>query len=101
MAANYIEVDPAQLNADIRELEENTAKAKASFEALKAELGELNTMWKGRANMAFCAQLRKDYSIMDKLLHRMDKLSDCMEHADREYVKCEQAVKSTVESIKI
>lgn len=97
----YIEIDTVQLNADIRELEQNTAKAKASLEAVICEMEELNAMWKGAANEAFQKQVAQDCRIMNTLISNMEKLADCMEHAGREYEKCEQAVKENVDRIAI
>ena len=101
MAITYIEIDTELLQTDINELEENVKKAKKSLDGLSAELEELNTMWKGTANMAFRTQVNGDLSTMDNLLQEMSKLADCMTHAKSEYIKCENEVKSTVGDIRI
>lgn len=98
---NYLEIDTTQLNSDIGELNRNISNAKASLRALQEEMDEMNTMWQGEANRVFSAQVAKDCNFMNTLLNKMDKLSDCMTHADREYIKCERAVKSAVANIRI
>ena len=65
------------------------------------DIEELNTMWSGKANLAFCTQFSKDVELMNELLNKMQKLAECMEFASGEYVRCENEVKSLVDSIKI
>lgn len=101
MAITYIEVDTALLKADVEELETNTANARKSLESLAAELEELNTMWSGRANMAFRKQANSDCAAMENMLREMDKLAECMKHAGKEYENCENNVKSAVDGIRI
>ncbi|MCC8029404.1 MAG: WXG100 family type VII secretion target [Lachnospiraceae bacterium] len=101
MAITYIETDTDRLSSDISELKENTSQAKSSLEALKAELDELNTMWKGSASQAFQSASAQDYNLMLSMLKTMDSLADCMENAKKEYNSCEQQVRSTVNSIRI
>lgn len=101
MSIQYIEIDTAQLNADIGELKANISKAKGSLESMKSELDQLNVMWTGKANMAFRSQVTKDYNLMTSMLATMEKLAECMENAKREYTRCEQSVKNTVNSIQI
>ncbi len=101
MAVNYIEIDTSQLSSDISSLRADITKAKASLKSMKSELEELNTMWQGAANLAFRAQTTKDYNMMLSMLGTVSKLADCMENAKSEYIKCEQSVKSAVNSIRI
>lgn len=97
----YMEIDTAQLNADIRELEAETARVRNSLQGLKEEMEELNAMWKGQANMAFRRQVTLDCSLISALLEKMDRLAGCMVYAANEYVRCEQEVRDTVGSIRI
>lgn len=101
MAITYVEIDTSILQTDVKELEENIARAEKSLEGLKTELNELNTYWQGKANMAFRAQVSKDYSLMEEMLQEMHKLAECMTHAGDEYVKCENEVLNTVKNIRI
>ena len=101
MAITYIEIDTGLLKSDVEELVVNTRNARQSLENLRAELEELNTMWTGQASLAFHVQADKDCNLMEELLQEMDKLAECMTHAGREYVKCENQVKSAVENIRI
>lgn len=101
MAVTYIEIDTEQLNRDIQELEQVTARAESSLEGMMNEIGELNAMWKGQANWAFRTQMGKDQSIMTELLNEMKRLAECMTFASQEYVRCENEVKSAVDSIRI
>lgn len=97
----YMEIDTAQLNTDIREIEAGTARVRNSLQGLKDEMDELNAMWKGQANMAFRRQVNLDCSLMSVLLEKMDRLAGCMVYAVSEYVRCEQEVRDTVDSIRI
>lgn len=101
MAITYVEVDTNQLSKDALELQADVNAASRSLEELKSELEQLNTMWKGKANAAFKIQVNKDYALMKQMLNNMTQLSDCMLNAKREYEKCENAVRSTVNSIRI
>ena len=101
MAITYIEIETDQLKRDTQELRENKQQVEAVLNEMVQEIEELNTMWSGRANMAFRNQFSKDVQLMQELLERMQKLGDCMEFAANEYIRCENEVKSLVDSIKI
>lgn len=101
MAINYIEIDTGQLNRDIEDLDESIVRAEKSLTAMVQEMEELNSMWQGKANAAFRAQFENDNIMMQELLKEMQKLEECMRYASTEYVKCENEVKSMVDSIKI
>lgn len=101
MAVSYIEIDTEQLKRDTRELIDIRKNAESALNEMIQEIQELNAMWSGKANMAFRIQFGKDVTLMNELLDKMDKLADCMECAAREYVKCENEVKSMVDSIRI
>lgn len=97
----YMEINTAQLNADIRELEAGTVKVRNSLQGLKGEMEELNGMWKGQANMAFRRQVKLDCSLISALLEKMDRLAGCMAYAANEYVRCEQEIKNALDDIRI
>lgn len=101
MAITYIEVDTDQLKRDNQELIDNTAKARTCLNNLKEEMEEMNAMWSGKANLAFRMQIDSDYRFLESILEIMDKLSDSIDNAGKEYVKCENEVLSTVNSINI
>ena len=101
MAITYVEIDTSMLQTDIKELKENIVRVERSLEGLKTELNELNTYWQGKANMAFRAQVSKDYVLMEEMLQEMHKLAECMVHAGSEYAKCENEVLNTVNNIRI
>lgn len=101
MAITYIEIDTDQLKRDTQELLENKQKAESVLNEMVHEIEELNTMWSGRANMAFRSQFGKDVQLMQELLGKMQKLGECMEFAAEEYIRCESEVKTLVDSIKI
>lgn len=101
MAITYIEVDTEQLKRDNQELIDNTAKARNSLNSLKEEMEEMNAMWSGKANLAFRMQIASDYRFLESILENMDKLSDSLNNAATEYVKCENEVISTINSINI
>lgn len=101
MAVTYIEVEPEILNKDAQEIAEKTKTAQAVLLGLVEEMEELNAMWSGRANEAFKLQFRSDVELVQQVLERINKLSECMSYASGEYKKCEFEVKTLVESIKI
>lgn len=101
MSIQYIEIDTKQLNADISGLEVNISSGKKNLESMKSELDALNAMWTGRANLAFRSQVANDCNLMASMLSEMEKLSECMENAKKEYIRCEQSVKNAVNGIQI
>lgn len=101
MAVSYIEIDTEQLKRDTQELIENRNSAETALKEMIQEIEELNAMWSGKANRAFRVQFNNDVTLMYELLNKMDKLADCMEYAEREYVKCENEVRTMVDSIRI
>lgn len=101
MAVTYIEIETEQLKRDTQELLENRQRAVSVLNEMVQEIEELNTMWSGRANRAFRIQFVKDVSMMEQLLERIQKLAECLEYAASEYEKCENEVKTLVDSIQI
>lgn len=101
MSIQYIEIDTVQLNEDINELREKILRTRSALSNMQSEFEELNSMWTGRANTVFRSQVAKDCNLMDSVLDTMGKLAECMENAKSEYVRCEQSVKNTVNSIRI
>lgn len=101
MAITYIEIETEQLKRDTQELLENKQKAETVLNEMVGEIEELNAMWSGKANMAFRTQFNKDVELMKALLEKMQKLAGCMDFASAEYAKCENEVKSLVDSIRI
>lgn len=101
MAISYVEVDTEQLKRDTQELKERTNYAGAVLEDMVKDIEELNTMWSGEANQAFCNQFQNDVTMMEMVLEKMQMLAKCMEFAAAEYVKCETDVKVLVDSIRI
>jgi len=101
MAITYIEIDTSLLQSDVNELNAKAAEAKRSLEALETELEELFGMWIGKASMAFRVQTNKDCNFMKGILSDIDELSECMTHAGKEYVRCENQVNELVNNIRI
>ena len=101
MAVSYIEINTEQLQTDINAIREQTVRTKNGLDGMMGELEELNGMWQGRANEAFRRQTAKDREFMETMLGEMQKLAESMENARKEYIRCENEVISTVESIRI
>ncbi|MCC8164073.1 MAG: WXG100 family type VII secretion target [Lachnospiraceae bacterium] len=97
----YTEVDTARMNQDIRALEQEIANARSGLDKMMQEIEQLNSMWVGKANMAFRVQVAKDQTTMNEVLDEMDRLVDCMTYASSEYAKCESEVRSVVDSIRV
>lgn len=101
MAITHIEIDTDMLKSDVGEIESGIDNAKKALEALMSELEELNTMWKGKANVAFRMSAKKDHEAMLRMISEVEKLKESMCKAAKEYEKCESEVKSMVDSIRI
>lgn len=101
MGITYIEVETEQLRRDTQELLENKHRAETVLNEMVREIEALNAMWSGQANLAFRNQFNKDAALMKELLMKIQNLAECMDFASAEYVKCENEVKSLVDSIGI
>lgn len=101
MSISYMEIDTQQLRTDIRSLEDNIGRLEKSLENMMSDLEGLNAMWTGRANQAFRAQVSQDRSFMEDTLRHLIRLTECMTYAEKEYVRCENEVKSLADSIRI
>lgn len=100
MAISYIKTDSNQMADDIERINESIASVKSSMNELDSELEQLNAMWKGEANTAFKAQVRKDFDYMKQLVIGFEKFVDNMENAKRDYIKCENQVIDTVNGVR-
>lgn len=101
MAITYVEIDTSLLETDVQELNASITKAQKSLEGLKTELEELYGMWSGQASRAFMVQAGKDYIFMKGILNDLKKMTECMTHASKEYVRCENQVSELVNDIRM
>ncbi len=101
MDITHLGIDTVQLVIDIREIESAVINADKQLTVFKNEMDKLNSMWKGKANTAFKNQISIDYNLMSELISDMRKLINSMENAKREYEECENAVKASIDNIRV
>lgn len=99
--SDYIEVDIATLEQDVRELEETLALVRNDMKSMFETVNELDAMWDGPANEAFNRQFTADRNLFEELCDAVDDIIDSMENAKNAYRKCEAAVKEEIDKIKI
>lgn len=101
MEISHLEVDTAQLNADIRTIDESVEQVKKSLDEMTEELAALNTAWSGTAHQTFQSEVAQDEELVQEIAEEMSRLLACMIAASKEYVSCEKEVRSLVDSISI
>ena len=101
MAKNEIACSISALGSDISSIQtQYTAVVKAK-EVLMSSVNSLNGMWAGTAHDTFVSAFSGDYERMGELCNTINSIIQCLENAKKEYAKCEQTVRSYVDSIVI
>lgn len=99
--SDYIEVDIATLEQDVRELEETLALVRNDMQVMFQTVSELDAMWDGPANEAFNRQFAADRNMFEELCDSVDDIIDSMENAKNAYRRCEAAVKEEIDRIQV
>lgn len=99
MAAKEIEIETNTLARDIGELTDELETARGFIRTMAEDMTELDSMWDGPANEAFMAQFGMDVQYAEELCNMVQKLSECMDYAKKQYDICEAEVSSLISSI--
>lgn len=99
--ADIIEINTRTLANDIKEMETEVAKLRGEMAKAYNSVAELDAMWKGPANEEFRAAFQSDREAMEEMCRIIDGLIGYMENARNEYRRCEAAVSSEIDAIKI
>jgi len=101
MDIREITVDTATLQNDINDVQSALCKVKAYSESMFREIDALGEMWDGEAHDAFLVQMQENRRKMQELQKVIERLIECMQYADHEYLSCEDAVHSIINTIRI
>ncbi len=63
------------------------------------DMAELDSMWDGPANEVFMAQFGQDVQYAQELCNMVQKLTECMEYAKKQYDICDGEVSALIASI--
>lgn len=101
MAQDYLQINTDILKNDISKMNELTQKISSAVDDMNNSLTELNGMWSGPANTAFCEQFDKDSQNIKDYIQHLTNFFSQLSQERAEYDKCEQNVISAVHSIGI
>lgn len=101
MDIREIAVDINTLQNDIRDMQDALDRVKERSKRMFEELDALCGMWGGPSHEAFVRQSRDDCQKMQELWKVIERLIECMEYADKEYMSCENTVHSIIKTIQI
>lgn len=101
MDIREITVDTATLQNDINDIQSALCKVKARSESMFREIDVLDNMWDGEAHDTFFVQMQEKHRKMQELQKVIERLLECMQYADHEYLSCEDAVHSIINTIRI
>lgn len=96
-----IAVNTDTLTNDINSMKSSLDTVKKKAERMQTSIQELSSMWEGPAHNAFLTQFNTDCNSLIELYSLITDLIGCMEYADKEYVNCENSVRSLIDSIRI
>lgn len=99
MAVKEIEIETNTLDKDIKELTGELENARKYIQTMTEDMAELDSMWDGPANEAFMAQFGQDVQYAQELCTMVQKLTECMEYAKKQYDTCDAEVSSLIASI--
>lgn len=96
-----LEINTDFLAGDIRAMEEQLNQTNRLLHEIYAEVEEMNAMWEGPANQAFCRAFHKDQDRFSQITKGMQEYLQQLQAAGRAYEACEHAASKTVASIRI
>lgn len=101
MAATFIEVDTQQLQRDEGLLNDKLNAVRERLKRVYELMEALDGTWNGPANEAFRNQFTQDREQFDAICKEVQDLINSVDHACKEYNRCEAQVKDTVSAISI
>ncbi len=99
--ADYIEIDTTALNRDRQTIQSELERVRTKINQLREKMVNLGTMWEGPAHNAFMSQFHTDYEFVQEFAGEIKAYLETMEYAEREYERCEDAVRQAVDSIRV
>ncbi len=99
MAVREIEIETNTLDKDIKELLGELGNARKFIQTMTEDMAELDSMWDGPANDVFMAQFGQDVQYAQELCNMVQKLTECMEYAKKQYDICDGEVSALIASI--
>lgn len=96
-----IEINIRTLDNDIGDMQNEVKALRDEMKQAFNAVTELDSMWNGPANDAFNRAFQQDNEAMEEMCRTIDSLIGFMENARDEYRKCEVAVSSEIDSIRI
>lgn len=101
MDIREIAVDTNTLQNDIKDMQDALGKVKEKSERMFDGIDALGSMWEGDSHDAFIRQESADRQKMQELWEVIERLIECMQYADKEYMSCENTVHSIIKTIQI
>lgn len=101
MDKREIAVDTDMMHSSAREMQNILDQMKSGIESLFAKMDEMSGMWDAPSHEAFLIQFRQDRQRMQEFENAAEKLTECMQYAEKEYQSCENAVSSIIHTIQI
>ena len=101
MDIQEIAVDTNTLQNDIKDMKDALDEVKERAERMFDGFDALGGMWEGAAHDAFIRQGKADRQKMQELWEVIERLIECMQYADKEYLSCENTVNSIIKTIQI
>ncbi|MDD3253296.1 MAG: WXG100 family type VII secretion target [Lachnospiraceae bacterium] len=99
--ADIIEINIGTLGNDITQMETEINALRDGMKKTFESVTELDAMWSGPANDAFNQAFSADHQAMNEMCRILDSLVDYMENARDEYRRCEAAVSTEIDTIRI
>ncbi len=96
-----IQVDTNRLREETEKLDQCRTDLSAQIKRLYDDVGQLNTMWTGKANAAFNDQFRLDQQTLEEICQALQKFINDMNVAAVEYDRCDREIGELVASVRI
>lgn len=96
-----IEINTDALRNDSNNMEEQIKHVYNDMQSLNDAVAQLNSMWRGDANIAFNTVYRSDYENMQEACKAVDQLISCMRYAVKQYNECDSKVMTAIRTVKI
>lgn len=100
-AIQQFDIKTAQLDSDIRYLEQKLRSIKNEREEMIRQIEQLSRMWDGEAKESFALQFKVDCSILQTWEKNIEKKIEDLKKASREYSRCETRVGEEIRAIRI
>lgn len=96
-----IEIDEGILSSDKNIVAQETLEIEKETEQFLEEMQRLNSLWEGPAHQAYENQAVQTVEQMQRICQELGAYAECMDYAQKQYIKSEREVTDVIDRIRV